>query len=68
MIEAVFEDMGVKREIFETLDKVTRPGAILASNTSYLDINEIVISDTTGKAEPTLVNNRIFLSQKFLEQ
>lgn len=41
VIEAVFEDMGVKREIFETLDKVTRPGAILASNTSYLDINEI---------------------------
>jgi len=32
---------------------------------AHLDINEIVISDTTGKAEPALVNNRIFLSQKF---
>lgn len=41
IIEAVFEDMSVKREIFETLDRVTKPGAVLASNTSYLDINEI---------------------------
>lgn len=41
IIEAVFEDMGVKREIFETLDKVAKPGAILASNTSYLDIDQI---------------------------
>ncbi|WP_299483521.1 3-hydroxyacyl-CoA dehydrogenase NAD-binding domain-containing protein [uncultured Roseibium sp.] len=41
IIEAVFEDMGVKREIFETLDKVAKPGAVLASNTSYLDIDQI---------------------------
>lgn len=41
IIEAVFEDMGVKREIFGTLDKVARQGAILASNTSYLDIDQI---------------------------
>jgi 3-hydroxyacyl-CoA dehydrogenase len=41
VIEAVFEDMGVKKEIFGTLDRVCKPGAILASNTSYLDINEI---------------------------
>ncbi|WP_421980895.1 3-hydroxyacyl-CoA dehydrogenase NAD-binding domain-containing protein [Roseibium sp.] len=41
IIEAVFEDMGVKSEIFETLDKVAKPGAVLASNTSYLDVNEI---------------------------
>ncbi|MEM8702946.1 MAG: 3-hydroxyacyl-CoA dehydrogenase NAD-binding domain-containing protein [Pseudomonadota bacterium] len=41
IIEAVFEDMTVKREIFETLDKVARPGAVLASNTSYLDVNQI---------------------------
>lgn len=40
-IEAVFEDMGVKCEIFETLDKVAKPGAVLASNTSYLDVNQI---------------------------
>jgi 3-hydroxyacyl-CoA dehydrogenase len=41
IIEAVFEEMSVKREIFGTLDKVAKPGAILASNTSYLDINQI---------------------------
>ncbi|CTQ55410.1 Fatty acid oxidation complex subunit alpha [Roseibium album] len=41
VIEAVFEEMSVKREIFGTLDRVTKPGAILASNTSYLDINQI---------------------------
>ncbi|GAB4513452.1 MAG: 3-hydroxyacyl-CoA dehydrogenase NAD-binding domain-containing protein [Roseibium sp.] len=41
VIEAVFEDMAVKREIFETLDRVCKPGAVLASNTSYLDINGI---------------------------
>ncbi|TBW51862.1 3-hydroxyacyl-CoA dehydrogenase [Marinobacter halodurans] len=41
VIEAVFENMGVKKEIFGTLDKVCKPGAILASNTSTLDIDEI---------------------------
>jgi 3-hydroxyacyl-CoA dehydrogenase len=41
VIEAVFEDMDVKREVFEALDANCKPGAILASNTSYLDINEI---------------------------
>jgi len=41
VIEAVFEEMSVKREIFGTLDKVCKDGAVLASNTSYLDINEI---------------------------
>ncbi len=41
IIEAVFEEMSVKREIFGTLDRVAKPGAVLASNTSYLDINEI---------------------------
>ena len=41
VIEAAFEEMGVKKQIFETLDKVCKPGAILASNTSYLDIEEI---------------------------
>ncbi|MEM5581731.1 3-hydroxyacyl-CoA dehydrogenase NAD-binding domain-containing protein [Roseibium sp. AS2] len=41
VIEAVFEEMSVKREIFEMLDKVCRKGAVLASNTSYLDINDI---------------------------
>ncbi len=41
VIEAVFEDMAVKKEVFSKLDAVCKPGAILASNTSYLDINEI---------------------------
>lgn len=41
VIEAAFEDMGVKSRIFATLDKVCKPGALLATNTSYLDIDEI---------------------------
>ena len=41
VIEAVFEDMGVKKQVFTKLDTVCKPGAVLASNTSYLDVNEI---------------------------
>ncbi|MFO0461596.1 MAG: 3-hydroxyacyl-CoA dehydrogenase NAD-binding domain-containing protein [Burkholderiales bacterium] len=41
VVEAVFEDMAVKKQVFATLDAVCRPGAILASNTSRLDIDEI---------------------------
>lgn len=41
VIEAVIEQMDVKKTVFSTLDKITKPGAVLASNTSYLDINEI---------------------------
>jgi len=41
IIEAVFETMSVKQQVFEKLDTVAKPGAILASNTSYLDVNEI---------------------------
>lgn len=41
VIEAVFESMDVKREVFARLDSVCKPGAVLATNTSYLDINEI---------------------------
>jgi 3-hydroxyacyl-CoA dehydrogenase len=41
VIEAVFEEMGVKEAVFGALDKVCKPGAILASNTSYLDLNKI---------------------------
>ncbi|TDE39048.1 FAD-dependent oxidoreductase [Antarcticimicrobium sediminis] len=41
VIEAVFEDMGVKKDVFTKLDAVCKPGAVLASNTSYLDVNEI---------------------------
>jgi 3-hydroxyacyl-CoA dehydrogenase len=41
VIEAVFEDMDVKKEVFRSLDAVMKPGAVLATNTSYLDVNEI---------------------------
>ncbi|HLL19320.1 MAG TPA: 3-hydroxyacyl-CoA dehydrogenase NAD-binding domain-containing protein, partial [Rubrivivax sp.] len=40
-IEAVFEDMAVKETVFRALDGACKPGAILASNTSYLDLNRI---------------------------
>ncbi|MEP7140994.1 MAG: 3-hydroxyacyl-CoA dehydrogenase NAD-binding domain-containing protein, partial [Caldimonas sp.] len=41
VIEAVFEDMKVKEQVFNTLDEVMKPGAILASNTSTLDLDKI---------------------------
>lgn len=41
IIEAVFEEMQVKETVFKALDEVAKPGAILASNTSTLDLNEI---------------------------
>ena len=41
IIEAVFEDMDVKKQVFAAIDAVAKPDAILASNTSYLDINEM---------------------------
>jgi 3-hydroxyacyl-CoA dehydrogenase len=41
IIEAVYETMEVKKEIFGKLDKIAKPGAILASNTSYLNVDEI---------------------------
>ncbi len=44
VIEAVFEDMGVKEKVFATLDEVMKPGAILASNTSTLDVDKIASS------------------------
>ena len=41
VIEAVFEDMALKQSIFRELDEICKPGALLASNTSALDVNEI---------------------------
>ena len=41
VIEAVFENMDVKKELFARLDAIAKPGAILATNTSRLDVNEI---------------------------
>ena len=49
IIEAVFEEMAVKKDVFGKLDKVARPGAILATNTSYLDVNEI--ASFTGRPQ-----------------
>jgi len=44
VVEAVFEDMDVKKQVFGKLDAVCKPGCVLASNTSYLDVNEIAAS------------------------
>ena len=41
VIEAVFEDMDIKKKVFRELDRVCKPGAILATNTSTLDLDEI---------------------------
>ena len=41
VIEAVFEDMDIKKQVFVRLDEVCKPGCVLASNTSYLNIDEI---------------------------
>jgi 3-hydroxyacyl-CoA dehydrogenase len=52
VIEAVFEDMGVKQEVFGRLDRIVKPGAVIASNTSYLDINALACS--TGRPQAVL--------------
>jgi 3-hydroxyacyl-CoA dehydrogenase len=44
VIEAVYENMEVKKDVFVRLDAIAKPGAILASNTSYLDIDQIAAS------------------------
>jgi 3-hydroxyacyl-CoA dehydrogenase len=41
VIEAVFEDFGVKQQVFAALDRIAKPGAVLATNTSYLDIDAL---------------------------
>ena len=50
IIEAVFENMDLKKSIFEQLDQICQPGAILASNTSALDINEIASATSRPEA------------------
>ena len=52
VIEAVFERLDVKRAVFEQLDKVLKPDAVLASNTSYIDIDEI--SSVTNRRKHVL--------------
>jgi 3-hydroxyacyl-CoA dehydrogenase len=49
IIEAVFERMDIKKAVFAELDAICKPGAILATNTSYLDIDEIAAA--TGRPE-----------------
>ena len=44
VIEAVFEEMSVKKAVFAELDRVCKPGAVIGTNTSYLDIDEIAAS------------------------
>jgi len=50
VIEAVFEGMALKKEVFAELDRVSKPGAILASNTSTLNIDEIASSTARPEA------------------
>ena len=52
VIEAVYENMEVKEQVFSNLQKVARPGAILASNTSYLDIDRL--AEFTDRPEDVL--------------
>ncbi|KEQ53670.1 3-hydroxyacyl-CoA dehydrogenase NAD-binding domain-containing protein [Sphingobium chlorophenolicum] len=52
IIEAVYENMDVKKEIFARLDGIAKPGALLASNTSYLSIDEI--ASATGRPQDVL--------------
>ena len=58
VIEAVFEGMALKKKIFGELDKICKPGAILASNTSTLSIDEIASATT----RPQLVIGTHFFS------
>ena len=55
VVEAVFEDLDVKRQVFAILDAVCQPTAILATNTSTLDVNEIAAAtgDPRGSSGPT---------------
>lgn len=52
IIEAVFEKMEVKEEVFTRLDAIAKPGAILATNTSYLDVNRI--ADVTSRPQDVI--------------
>jgi 3-hydroxyacyl-CoA dehydrogenase len=52
VIEAVFEKMALKKEVFARLDAIAKPGAILASNTSFLDLDEIAAA--TGRPQDVI--------------
>jgi 3-hydroxyacyl-CoA dehydrogenase len=57
VIEAVFEEMPIKKEVFGKLDRITRPDAVLATNTSYLNVNEIA---QTTKRPPSVLGMHFF--------
>ena len=50
VIEAVFENMAIKKDIFAKLDRICKPGAVLATNTSALDVNEIATAVSRPEA------------------
>ena len=52
VIEAVFEDLAVKQEVFKKIDQHARPGAVLATNTSYLDVD--AIANATARPQDVL--------------
>ena len=52
IIEAVFEDMDLKKTVFKAIDDICKPGCVLASNTSYLNINEIAA--VTSRSEDVI--------------
>jgi 3-hydroxyacyl-CoA dehydrogenase len=52
IIEAIFENMPVKKELFARIEKIAKPGAVLATNTSYLNVDEI--AQTTHRAPDVL--------------
>src|SRR5207247_3748461 len=58
VVEAVFEGMALKKEVFGQLDKICKPGAILASNTSTLDIDQIA----SATSRPEMVIGTHFFS------
>jgi len=58
IVEAVFEDMDIKKKIFKQLDSICKPGAFLCSNTSFLDIDEIA----SVTSHPELVMGTHFFS------
>ncbi len=58
VIEAVFEDMGVKRQVFDAIDRIAKPGAVLATNTSYLDVDALA----RGTSRPDAVVGMHFFS------
>jgi 3-hydroxyacyl-CoA dehydrogenase len=55
IVEAVFEGMALKKQVFAEIDAIAKPSCILASNTSYLDIDEI--ASATGRPEMVLGNH-----------